>query len=147
LTDPPAVAIRRATPDDAAELARLSTQLGYAMTAAEAGGRLAPIAYHPDHVLLVAAVPGGLAGWIQTSLPRIFESPAGAEIAGLVVDESRRGAGIGAALVAAAADWARARGCLALRVRTNVVRERALRFYEREGFGRIKAQHVLEKAL
>ncbi len=147
MTDPRPVAIRRAAPEDAAELARLATQLGYATTAADAGRQLAPIAEHPDHVLLVAAVPGGLAGWIQASVPRIFESPGGAEIAGLVVDESRRGAGIGAALVAAAADWARARGCRALRVRTNVVRERALRFYEREGFGRIKAQHVLEKAL
>lgn len=147
MPDPSAIAIRRAARDDAAELARLSTQLGYAMTAADAERQLAPIQDHPDHVLLVAAVPGGLAGWLQASVPRIFESPAGAEIAGLVVDESRRGAGIGAALVAAAADWARTRGCRTLRVRTNVVRERALRFYEREGFGRIKAQHVLEKAL
>ena len=81
------------------------------------------------------------------SLSRIFESPVTAEIAGLVVDEERRGAGIGASLVASAADWARARGCRALRVRTNVIRERALRFYEREGFGRLKQQHVLEKPL
>ena len=139
--------IRSAGAGDAAELARLSTQLGYPMSEGDAGRQLASIADHPDHALLVAPSGDGLAGWLQVSLPRIFESPATAEIAGLVVDESRRGDRLGAALVAAAADWARARGCRALRVRTNVVRERALRFYEREGFGRLKSQHVLEKAL
>jgi GNAT superfamily N-acetyltransferase len=95
----------------------------------------------------VAPAAAGLAGWLQVSLPRIFESPVTAEIAGLVVDEARRGGGIGASLVAAAADWARTKGCRALRVRTNVIRDGALRFYEREGFGRIKMQHVLERPL
>jgi GNAT superfamily N-acetyltransferase len=147
LAEAPSVDVRAARKEDASELARLSTQLGYQMSPADAASQLALLAGHPDHALLVAAAPQGLAGWLQVSLPRIFESPVTAEIAGLVVDETRRGAGIGAALVAAAADWARTRGCRALRVRTNVIRERALRFYEREGFGRIKAQHVLEKEL
>jgi len=139
--------VREARPEDAPELARLSTQLGYPMSDADAARQLELLAGHPDHVLLVAADSDRLAGWLQVSLPRIFESPVTAEIAGLVVDETRRGAGIGASLVAAAAQWARARGCRGLRVRTNVIRERALRFYEREGFGRLKQQHVLEKPL
>lgn len=141
------LAVREARPEDAPELARLSTQLGYPMSAADASRQLELLAGHSDHSLLVAAAPDRLAGWLQVSLSRIFESPVTAEIAGLVVDEERRGAGIGASLVASAADWARARGCRALRVRTNVIRERALRFYEREGFGRLKQQHVLEKPL
>jgi GNAT superfamily N-acetyltransferase len=147
LADTTRPAVRAARPEDAPELARLSTQLGYPMTASDAERQLASIAGHPDHALLVAASPDALAGWMQVSLTRIFESPVTAEIAGLVVDEARRGSGIGASLVAAAADWARARGCRALRVRTNVIRERALRFYEREGFGRVKQQNVLERPL
>jgi len=117
------------------------------MSADDAARQLGLLSGHPDHALLVAAASDRLAGWLQVSLPRIFESPVTAEIAGLVVDETRRGAGIGASLVTAAADWARLRGCRGLRVRTNVIRERALRFYEREGFARIKQQHVLEKPL
>ena len=147
MADPGAAAIREARPADADELARLSTQLGYPVPSPVARERLAAIAGHADHALFVATSPTGLAGWLQVSLPRIFESPPCAEIAGLVVDEARRGAGIGAALAAAAADWARGKGCRALRVRTNVIRERALRFYEREGFARVKVQNVLEKAL
>jgi GNAT superfamily N-acetyltransferase len=79
------------------------------------------------------------------SLPRIFETALQAEIAGLIVDESARGAGLGRDLVAAAGVWARARGCRVIRVRSNVVRERARAFYEREGFVVLKTQRVFEK--
>jgi GNAT superfamily N-acetyltransferase len=142
-------AIRRAAPDDRDGLARLSTQLGYPMTAEEASARLAEVEDHPDHALFVAdaGAERRLAAWLQVSLPRIFESPRQAEIAGLVVDEEHRGRGIGPALLRRAEAWARERGCAVLRVRSNVVRERAHGFYRREGFGEIKTQRVFEKKL
>ena len=140
-------AIRRAEPRDSPRLAELSTELGYPMTPAEAGARLAELSGHPDHAILVAEAGGRVAGWIQVSLPRIFETPARAEIAGLVVDETARGAGIGRELVGAAVDWARERGCVAVRVRSNVLRERAHGFYRREGFVDLKTQVVLEKTI
>ena len=141
--------VRPAESSDCDDLARLSTQLGYPMTAGEAAARLAEIAEHADHALLVAVAGAEkrLAAWLQVSLPRIFESPRQAEIAGLVVDEEHRGRGIGPALLRAAEDWARERGCTVLRVRSNVVRERAHGFYRREGFGEIKTQRVFEKKL
>jgi GNAT superfamily N-acetyltransferase len=138
---------RRARPEDAARLAALSAELGYPMTPDEAAQRLSEIGGHADHALLVADRDGRVAGWIQVSLPRIFETPRRAEIAGLVVDSAARGRGIGRQLVAAAEAWARERGCLAVRVRSNVVRERAHAFYRREGFREIKTQQVLEKEL
>jgi GNAT superfamily N-acetyltransferase len=141
------VRVRRARAADRAELARLSTELGYPMSPAEAEGRLEEIANHPDHVLLVAESEGRAAGWIQVSRSRVFESARQAEIAGLVVGEELRGRGIGRVLVEEAARWALENGCDALRVRTNVVRERARRFYEREGFAPVKTQSVLEKRL
>jgi len=139
--------IRPARITDREELARLSTELGYPMNADEAERRLAEISSHADHVLLVAESDGRAAGWIQVSLTRIFESARQAEIAGLVVEEALRGRGIGRRLVEEAARWARENGCGALRVRTNVVREDAQRFYRREGFSDVKTQRVLEKAL
>jgi GNAT superfamily N-acetyltransferase len=143
-----AFTIRRAAAADRDDLARLSTQLGYPMTPDEASARLADIGEHPDHALFVAeSGEGRLAAWLQVSLPRIFESPRQAEIAGLVVDEDHRGGGIGRALLVEAELWARARGCAVLRVRSNVVRERAHGFYRREGFGEIKTQRVFEKWL
>jgi GNAT superfamily N-acetyltransferase len=139
--------IRAASNGDREGLARLSSQLGYPMTADEAAQRLSEIAEHSDHALLVAEDEGRLAGWLQVSLTRIFEAPRQAEIAGLVVDEEARGRGIGPALLREAERWARERGCSALRVRSNVVRERAHGFYRREGFGEIKTQRVFEKKL
>jgi GNAT superfamily N-acetyltransferase len=139
--------IRTARGADRVDLARLSTQLGYPMSDGEAAARLSEIAGHPDHALFVAERGGRLAAWLQVSLPRIFESPRQAEIAGLVVDEGERGRGIGRALIAEAERWARASGCSALRVRSNVVRERAHDFYRREGFAEIKTQRVFEKRL
>ena len=117
------------------------------MSAEEAQKRLGEIAGHPDHVLLVAETDGRAAGWIQVSLTRIFESARQAEIAGLVVTEAMRSRGIGRRLVEAATRWARENGCGALRVRTNVLREGAQRFYRREGFSEVKTQKVLEKPL
>jgi GNAT superfamily N-acetyltransferase len=70
-----------------------------------------------------------------------------AEILGLVVDESTRGSGIGAALIRAAEEWARSEGCVRMRVRSRDTRERAHRFYERAGYERNKVQLVLHKPL
>ena len=86
-------------------------------------------------------------GWAHVVPGLLLEEAPFAELAGLVVDESARGLGTGAALLAAAEDWARRQGFAAMRVRSNVLRERAHRFYEREGYARIKAQAVFRKAL
>jgi GNAT superfamily N-acetyltransferase len=70
-----------------------------------------------------------------------------ASINGLVVDEGRRGAGIGRALVAAGEAWARQRGAKEITVRSRSTRERAHRFYERIGYEEIKRSHVFGKPL
>jgi GNAT superfamily N-acetyltransferase len=147
MTPAPEVAIRPARDADRTDLARLSTQLGYPMTAQEARERLAGIADHADHALLVAEQAGRLAGWLQVSRVRVFESEDGVEIGGLVVDEALRGRGIGARLIVEAERWARERGCSRIRVRSNVVRERAHAFYRSAGFSEIKTQRVFEKPL
>jgi GNAT superfamily N-acetyltransferase len=144
---PPGVVIRPARGADRADLARLATQLGYPMSEEEAGERLSRIADHPDHALLVAEQDGRVAGWLQVSRVRVFESEDGVEIGGLVVDEALRGRGIGARLLAEAERWARERGCVRMRVRSNVVRERAHAFYRSAGFSEVKTQRVFEKAL
>lgn len=137
--------IREAAASDAAALAALSTQLGYPAKPEEAAKRLAALG--PGNAILVAEEEDAVLGWIHVCGIRFFQSPPFAEIGGLVVDEAARGKGVGKLLVQAAVRWAAEQGYGKLRVRSNVVREDAHRFYEREGFRRVKTQAVFDLKL
>ena len=143
-----AIAIRPSRSDDVAALADLSTQLGYPAAADTLSERLARVRSDGVGEVLVAAdADGRVLGWTHV-VPRLHleESPF-AELAGLVVGDGARGAGVGAALLSAAEQWARAHGFAQFRVRSNVVRERAHRFYLREGYVERKRQVVFDKTL
>ena len=137
--------IRPATPADVPKLADLTTQLGYPTSPEEAGERLRDLASRPEDAVLVAEVDGEAVGWIHVSALYSLEMDPCVQIQGLVVDDSRRGGGIGAALVEAAAEWAAGHGFRTLRVRSNSVRERTHAFYERLGFARTKSQIVFAR--
>ena len=137
--------IREATASDAAALAALCTQLGYPAQPGEAVERLAALG--PGGAVLVAEENGAVLGWIHVCGVRFFQSPPFAEVGGLVVDEASRGRGAGKLLLEAGARWAAEHGYGKLRVRSNVVREDAHRFYEREGFQRVKTQAVFDRRL
>ncbi|HKV10405.1 MAG TPA: GNAT family N-acetyltransferase [Thermoanaerobaculia bacterium] len=139
---------RPARPSDAAAIAVLATQLGYPSGPEESERRLRALAERSDHAVLVAeADDGAVVAWCHVGGALPVETDPFAEILGLVVDESRRGQGIGERLVEAAADWAAGHGYRTLRVRSNVVRERTHRFYERLGFARVKSQVVFSRTL
>jgi GNAT superfamily N-acetyltransferase len=132
--------IRPAEPADAPALADLATQLGYPSTAEQIAARLADVTPRPENAVLVAAADGAVVGWIHVAGHHGIETDPFAQILALVVDERHRGGGTGAALVEAASAWAGRGGFRTLRVRSNVVRERTHRFYERLGFARLKTQ-------
>lgn len=130
---------------DCAAVATLSGQLGYPASETEIRARFESITARSAGVVLVAENDGSLIGWIHAAISPVLEADLYGEIAGLVVDESCRSQGVGAALVEAAEEWARRAGCRAMRVRSRVMRERAHAFYERNGYTRIKTQHAFEK--
>ena len=140
--------VRAAQADDASAIARLSSQLGYPVEPAEMALRLARVrAQRAGEVFIAVAESGDAIGWIHV-VPRLqLEEPPHTELSGLVVAVSARGNGVGAALLAAAECWARSAGFTSMRVRSNVVRERAHRFYEREGYCRVKRQAVFQKSI
>jgi GNAT superfamily N-acetyltransferase len=57
-----------------------------------------------------------------------------ATLESMFVQAGHRGAGVGAALVAAVTDWARAAGARFVNVTAHAGNERAVAFYRREGF-------------
>jgi GNAT superfamily N-acetyltransferase len=140
--------IRVAKTGDATRLAELSGQLGYPATEAQIRRRLRGIRPAGQHAVLVAETKtDGVIGWLLVSKQPLLEVEIRAEINGLVVAEGHRSLGAGARLLAAAEDWARKHGCKGMSVRSNVIRERAHQFYERNGYEHYKTQKSFRKSL
>ena len=142
-----AINIRRMTGADSAVVADLCGQLGYPSTRDQILKRFASVERQPDGAVFVAEDDGRVVAWIHVASVPLLEADLYAYIAGLVVEETHRSHGIGAALVETAERWAREMGCGTIRVWSRVQRERAHAFYERSGYVRIKTQHAFEKPL
>lgn len=146
--DAVALHLRDARAGDADALAQLSAQLGYALDPARAGAHLAAIVAARAGIVRVAqAGPGPVIAWMHTRVTHALEYGAYAEILGFVVADGWRSRGVGALLLADAEAWAQRQGLTELRVRSNVVRERAHAFYLRHGFHERKRQACFSKAL
>jgi GNAT superfamily N-acetyltransferase len=140
--------IRAATGEDARALASLSEQLGYPATPVDVARRLARILPDPMQAVYLAETPEPqVVGWIHVFAHVTVESNPTAEVGGLVVAEGHRSRGIGQQLLAQAEEWARDRGYGRMTVRSNVIRTRAHRFYERLGYASYKSQRVFAKEL
>jgi len=141
------VHIRQASLFDAAQIARLSAQLGYASSEADMHVRLSLLLTLPTSVVLVADAGEVLSGWGSADLRVSLETGLRVEITGLVVDASKRRLGIGRLLVNHLERWAADKNCPILLVRSNVVRQESHRFYEGLGYERTKTQHSYIKVL
>ena len=147
MTDAAKTKIRRARATDAVRLAELAGELGYPTTKNEIRQRLSRLQPATTHAVFVAEAYGELIGWLHVSRNYLLESPVRAEVNGLVVSAAARGQGAGKDLLRAAEEWARQHKCTAVNVRSNVIRDRAHAFYEREGYQHYKTQKAFRKAL
>ncbi len=140
--------VRAPKPGDYDRMADLAGQLGYPSTGTQVRIRLDEMVNSNHYAVYVAELPGGrIAGWIGMCVFRSVEQDSCAGISGLIVDQEVRSCEIGKVLLGAAEEWARSQGCDAISVHTNVTRERAHRFYARNGYEHIKTQKYLRKSL
>jgi len=107
--------------------------------------RMRQIAGDAHRAVLVACLDDVVAGWIDLSVEYHLQSEPAVLIGGWWL-RSRRGAGIGR-LLCKAAETGLGAGVTRLRVRSNVIRERAHAFYQRDGYARVKTSAVFEKIL
>jgi GNAT superfamily N-acetyltransferase len=141
--------IRPAAPGDVLCLTELCEQLGYPTSQNDVRRRLTSIGEDDAPAMVyVAQLPGGeVVGWVHVYRCVGLLVPPYAEIGGLVVDQAHRGRGIGRRLMEEAEAWARQNDCQQVRLRSNVARVEAHRFYEQIGYQVAKSQMVYWKAL
>ncbi len=140
----PESSIREAIDSDAPRIAALAVQLGYEVPLAHVKRQLGRRG--AGYEVFVAVVPRvGVVGWAAVALHESLLSSKYAELEGLIVEDEYRGNGIGRALLARVERFAHEAGAPMLRVHSNVVRERAHAFYEREGYRSPKSQQIFEK--
>lgn len=120
-------------------------QLGYGVPASAVSARLQGLGERRD--VFVATDGERVVGWAALLIDEAFVEGFGALLEGFVVDEGARSRGVGLQLLEAIESRARERGCAEVRVQSNVLRERAHSFYERNGYTKVKAQYQLRKAL
>lgn len=142
------IRIRTAREEDAEAVASLAGQLGYEANADSLRARFTALTDHAGHAVFVAeSDTAAVVGWIHLWRRLSLLSEGEVEIMGLVVDRNRRGQGVGRKLVEHGEAWATSTGCHVMRVRCNVMRDDAHRFYERFGYEVGKRQSVFRKAL
>ncbi len=145
---PSDIDIREIEVGDAEAAASLSGELGYPVEPHEMARRIRNLATLGNHAVYVACRPDGtVTGWIDVGITQHLQAEPYAEIGGLVVAESVRSVGVGRQLVARAEQWARDHGIATMRVRSQIARERAHRFYLREGYTQTKISAVFTKRL
>jgi GNAT superfamily N-acetyltransferase len=137
--------IRRLTADDAEAAAELSGQLGYSSSAGDLRERIEELSQTADRVAFAAVVDGQMVGWIDAAMERHLQYAASAVIGGLVVREDLRGFGVGRRLCIEVEEWARSKSVPVVRVRSQIKREDAHRFYLRDGYSKVKTSLVFEK--
>jgi GNAT superfamily N-acetyltransferase len=140
-----AVSIRRLTTADAEAAAELSFQLGYPCSVDDLRHRIEESAKSTDRVTFAAVLDGQVVGWIDAATECHLQSSACAVIGGLVVLDGARGFGIGRRLCAEVEEWARSKSIPVVRVRSQIKREDAHRFYLRDGYSKVKTSYVFEK--
>jgi GNAT superfamily N-acetyltransferase len=145
--DPDKLMVRRLAAEDAAAVMELCGQLGYSATIEELRERLETMARLEDRVGFAAVRDAEMVGWIDAAVERHLQAEDTVVIGGLVVRESARGLGVGKRLCEEVEQWAREQGLDRVRVRSQIKREDAHRFYLRDGYRQVKTSLVFEKSL
>lgn len=131
------VVVRPAEVSDAAAVAALLGELGYAADHARAAERIRGHSEDSRSTVIVASLDGDVCGLASIQLLRLIHRDATlARITSLVVKASSQGRGVGTSLLAAAEQFASSRGAERVEVTSGDSRAVAHAFYESRGYSR-----------
>ncbi|ONF47345.1 GCN5 family acetyltransferase [Methylobacterium radiotolerans] len=127
--------VRTATGADAAAIAGLMDQLGYAAGADLIADKLGVLARSADDAVLLAVKGERVIGCLSAHAHELFHAPGRlGRITTLIIDADTRGQGVGRALIEAATRYFENRGCVRVEVTSGDHRPSAHAFYQSVGF-------------
>ena len=137
------ITIRLACLEDAEKISILCEQLGYSASEEDIKNRLLPLQEDDSHIIYVATLPNNfVVGWVHAHKYHLIMMSPQVLIFGLVVDINYRSNGIGRLLMQKIEEWTLINHCQTIRLRSNIIRKEAHRFYEKMGYKNTK--HSLE---
>jgi len=141
------IKIRRAIAEDYSPITKLTNQLGYPSTEKKVKEILNMVLTHDDHEIFVATADENVVGYIHLVCTMRLGSEPFIEIAAIIVDEDYRSRGVGHALLDRTQEYAESMGYSVIRIRSNIVREPAHKFFTEQGYVNLKTQEVFMKEL
>ena len=127
--------IRKAEMKDYLDIARLSGVLGYPISEVAVKKNLARILKDAEHEFLVFELGERVTAFIEAEIyAPVYAEQVMLNVLGLVVDEKNQGQGIGAQLLNALEEKAKAREIKVIRLNSGVQRHEAHQFYEHQGY-------------
>ncbi len=143
------IKIRTAEIKDVEQLQILNEQLGYTVSVEYLSNSLVELLQNKDYEILVAeqTVTGLLAGYLFAYIKRSIMEECTYEALGLIVREEYRGFNIGVKLLSELERIALSKNIHYIYLRSNVKRDKAHKFYLREGYSIVKSQHAFLKKI
>lgn len=136
--------LRLVANEDTPGVKKLAEELGYPSSEEKISEIIEKAIKHEDHRMIVVEDIGQLLGYIHLVSVGL-ESYV--EIAALSVLEEFRKHGIGKALIAESKKIANEKGADFIRIRSNIIRPEAYKFFEQQGFKNLKTQEVFVKEI
>ena len=139
--------LRSVVKEDAQGVRKLAEELGYPSSDEKVLEILKTVIQHDDHRMIVAENGDELLGYIHMVNSLSVGSDRFVEIAALSVLDEYRKKGIGKALIEESKKMAEEKGIEYVRIRSNIIRQEAHKFFEQRGFRNLKTQEVFVKKI
>ncbi len=140
--------IRKVEMRDVSDITRLAGVLGYPISESIVKNNMSRILNDEKQEFLVFDNGNQVVGFIEAeTYDTVYSNEIMFNVLGLVVDDQEQGQGIGAQLLSALEENAKARGINVIRLNSGVQRHEAHQFYEHQGYTSNHSQKRFLKVL
>ena len=141
--------IRTAKIEDSSALAALAHELGYPSSQEKIAEILTSVQKHEQQQIFIAEIDQSIVGYIHLVCvkPTELDVDQHVEIAALNVHQNFRQQGVGHGLIEYTFDWSKNKRQNQVRIRANIIEERAYGFFIQNGFRHLSGQEIFLKSL